>query len=78
MKALGYSEQGPVTATGSVVEFETADPQPGPTDLLVEVRGVSVNPVDFKVRANRPPPEGDPRKFWVGMPLVLLKRSALM
>ncbi|MEO9825373.1 MAG: zinc-binding alcohol dehydrogenase family protein [Paracoccaceae bacterium] len=61
MKALGYSEQGPVTATGSVVEFEAADPQPGPTDLLVEVRGVSVNPVDFKVRANRPPPESDPK-----------------
>ena len=61
MKALGYSEQGPVTNAGSVVEFETADPQPGPNDLLVDVRGVSVNPVDFKVRANRPPPEGDPR-----------------
>ncbi|WP_136443958.1 zinc-binding alcohol dehydrogenase family protein [Pacificoceanicola onchidii] len=61
MKALGYSEQGPVTVAGSVVEFTAADPQPGPNDLLVEVRGVSVNPVDFKVRANRPPPEGDPK-----------------
>lgn len=61
MKALGYSEQGPVTVAGSVVEFEAVDPQPGPRDLLVDVRGVSVNPVDFKVRANRPPPEGDPR-----------------
>lgn len=61
MKALGYSEQGPVTARGAVVEFEISDPQPGPNDLLVEVRGVSVNPVDFKVRANRPPPEDGPR-----------------
>lgn len=61
MKALGYSEQGPVSVAGSVVEFDADDPQPGPNDLLVEVRGVSVNPVDFKVRANRPPPEGDPR-----------------
>ena len=60
MKAFGYSEQGPITAPGSVVEFETADPTPGPGDLLVEVKGVSVNPVDFKVRANRPPAEGDP------------------
>jgi len=58
---LGYSEQGPVAAAGSVVEFTAADPSPGPNDLLVEVRGVSVNPVDFKVRANRPPPEGDPK-----------------
>lgn len=61
MKALGYSEQGPVTSPGSVVEFETTDPVPSSNDLLVEVRGISVNPVDFKVRANRPPPEGDPR-----------------
>lgn len=61
MKALGYSEQGPVTTAGSVVEFVAPDPQPGPKDLLVDVRGVSVNPVDFKVRANRPPPEGDPK-----------------
>jgi len=61
MKAIGYSEQGPVTAAGSVVEFNAPDPTPGPNDLLVEVRGVSVNPVDFKVRANRPAPEGDPK-----------------
>lgn len=61
MKAIGYSEQGPVTAEGAVVAFETDKPTPEPNDLLVEVRGFSVNPVDFKVRANRPPPEGDPR-----------------
>jgi len=61
MRALGYSEKGPISAAGSVVEFEKADPQPGPRDLLVEVRGVSVNPVDVKVRANRPPPEDEPR-----------------
>jgi zinc-binding alcohol dehydrogenase family protein len=61
MKAIGYAEKGPISAEKSVVAFETADPQPEPNDLLVEVKGVSVNPVDFKVRANRPAPEGDPR-----------------
>ena len=61
MKAIGYSEKGPVTADAAAVEFDTSDPTPGPRDLLVEVRGVSVNPVDVKVRNNRPPPEGDPR-----------------
>lgn len=61
MKALGYSEQGPVTNDGAVVLFDAAEPEVGPMDLLVEVRGVSVNPVDFKVRANRPAPDGDPR-----------------
>lgn len=61
MKAIGYTEKGPVSGGSAAVEFETADPQPGPKDLLVEVRGVSINPVDVKVRNNRPPPEGEPR-----------------
>ena len=43
-----------------MVAFGAARPSPEPNDLLVEVRAVSVNPVDFKVRNNRPPPEGDP------------------
>lgn len=60
MKAIGYSANGPASADTSVVEFETATPQPGPTDLLIEVRGVSTNPVDYKVRANRPPGDGEP------------------
>ena len=33
-------------------------PQPRPNDLLVEVRGVSVNPVDVKVRAAMQPENG--------------------
>ena len=61
MKAIGYAQRGPVSADEAVVEFETDDPQPEPHDLLVEVRGVSVNPVDVKVRANRPPPDDEPR-----------------
>ena len=61
MKAIGYTERGSVSAETAVVEFETDRPQPGPNDLLVEVRGISVNPVDVKVRANRQPPDGQPR-----------------
>ncbi len=60
MKALGYTERGPISAETSVVEFDTEMPSPGIHDLLVEVCGVSVNPVDVKVRANREP-EGGPR-----------------
>ena len=61
MKAIGYTDRGPASAETAAVEFETVKPQPGPTDLLVEVRGISVNPVDVKVRANRQPPDGEPR-----------------
>lgn len=60
MKAFGYTERGPISAETSVVEFDAEMPSPGTRDLLVEVRGVSVNPVDVKVRANRQP-EGGPR-----------------
>ncbi|MCY4180469.1 MAG: zinc-binding alcohol dehydrogenase family protein [Litoreibacter sp.] len=55
MKALGYNERGPISTPGAVVAFDAEMPTPGPRDLIVEVKGVSVNPVDFKVRANRPP-----------------------
>ncbi len=60
MKALGYTDRGAISAPTSVVEFDAEMPTPGTRDLLVEVRGVSVNPVDVKVRANRQP-EGGPR-----------------
>ena len=60
MRAIGYTDRGPISAGTSVVELESDKPQPGPNDLLVEVRGISVNPVDVKVRANRQPPAGQP------------------
>ncbi|WNG46670.1 zinc-binding alcohol dehydrogenase family protein [Archangium minus] len=40
------------TSRFELVEREV--PQPGPHDLLVQVKAVSVNPVDTKVRAKRP------------------------
>lgn len=58
MKAIGYKQAGPITATEALVEFEAGKPEIGAHDLLVEVRGISLNPVDVKVRANRGPEEG--------------------
>jgi NADPH:quinone reductase len=52
MKAIGYY------ATGSVhvlVDVDLPKPMPGPRDLLVEVRAISVNPVDAKIRAGGGP-----------------------
>ncbi|MBP0015980.1 MAG: zinc-binding alcohol dehydrogenase family protein [Cyanobacteria bacterium SBLK] len=60
MQAIGYPKAGPIAAENALIEFETDIPQPGLHDLLVEVRGISVNPVDVKVRANMQP-EGGPR-----------------
>ena len=55
MKATGYHRTGPIIAPDALIEFEAETPESGPRDLLVEVRGISVNPVDVKVRANRVP-----------------------
>ena len=78
MKAFGYSEKGSLSNPGAVVEFDAAKPQAEPNDLLVEVKAISVNPVDFKVRANRPPPEGDPRILgWDAAGVVVETGSAV-
>lgn len=58
MKAIGYETAGPVDAPGALKQFEAARPEPGPRDLLVEVKGVSVNPVDVKLRAAAAPETG--------------------
>ena len=60
MRAIGYSNAGPISSENPLIEFETDIPGPGPNDLLVDVRGISVNPVDVKVRTNMQP-EGAPR-----------------
>ncbi|MEM8901545.1 MAG: zinc-binding alcohol dehydrogenase family protein [Bacteroidota bacterium] len=59
MKAIGYTQVGPISDPNSLIELELEKPAPGPRDLLVEVKGISVNPVDVKVRANRPPAKGE-------------------
>ena len=58
MKAIGYNTPGSITAQNALVEFEAATPEIGARDLLVEVKGVSVNPVDVKVRAGSPADNG--------------------
>ena len=55
MKAIGYTQAGPISASNALVAFDAPQPQPGPHDLLVQVQGISVNPVDVKVRASRQP-----------------------
>lgn len=55
MRAIAYRHAGPITAPEALVEVELETPMLGPHDLLVEVKGVSVNPVDVKVRAKSAP-----------------------
>jgi zinc-binding alcohol dehydrogenase family protein len=50
MKAVGYRKSLPIADAESLLDIEVATPEPGAHDLLVEVKAVSVNPVDTKVR----------------------------
>ncbi|MES0826827.1 zinc-binding alcohol dehydrogenase family protein [Ruegeria sp. SCP11] len=58
MKAIGYDNPGAVDGTGALRMFETDTPKIGPRDLLVRVKGISLNPVDVKLRAVRAPENG--------------------
>ncbi|GAA2414033.1 zinc-binding alcohol dehydrogenase family protein [Streptomyces glaucosporus] len=51
-RAVAALAPGPVDAETSFAEIDLDLGAPGPHDLLVEVRAVSVNPVDFKVRSS--------------------------
>ena len=61
MKAIGYYRNLPISDAESLVDLTRPDPTPGDRDLLVEVRAVSVNPVDVKIRANKAPDDGQPK-----------------
>jgi zinc-binding alcohol dehydrogenase family protein len=52
MKAITFTEHAlPIDDPQALIDISLPVPTPGPRDLLVEVRAVSVNPVDTKVRA---------------------------
>jgi zinc-binding alcohol dehydrogenase family protein len=53
MKAVGFARGLPIDEPDSLIDFDAPKPLPGPRDLLVAVRAVSVNPVDTKVRTGR-------------------------
>ncbi|MDH3958172.1 MAG: zinc-binding alcohol dehydrogenase family protein, partial [Actinomycetota bacterium] len=55
MNAVAYTRSLPSSDPSSLTDVELPVPEVGPRDLLVEVRAVSVNPVDVKVRANNDP-----------------------
>jgi zinc-binding alcohol dehydrogenase family protein len=59
MKAVAFRKSLPIDHADALVDIELPEPQAQGHDLLVEVKAVSVNPVDVKVRAKMPPPEGD-------------------
>ena len=61
MKAIGYRRNLPIDAEDSLQDFDLPPPTPGPHDIRVKVKAVSVNPVDYKIRQNAAPTGDAPR-----------------
>lgn len=59
MHAVGYREPGAIGRADSLVDVDLPTPIPLGRDLLVEVKAVSVNPVDTKVRQSSRPADDD-------------------
>ena len=59
MRAIGYQTPSPIDDPAALVDIELPKPEATGRDLLVEVRAVSVNPVDTKVRRSMKPDSGD-------------------
>ncbi|WEX87666.1 zinc-binding alcohol dehydrogenase family protein [Sinorhizobium garamanticum] len=61
MRAVAYKTPQPITAETALIDVDLPVPSPEDRDLLVEIKAVSVNPVDTKVRASVQPEPNQPK-----------------
>jgi len=64
MKAVGYTKIRPISDDLSLEDIVVDDPVAGVRDLLVEIKAISVNPVDTKVRQRAEPDSGHKILGW--------------
>ena len=58
MKAVGYERPLPINHPEALLDISLPEPVPAGHDILVEVKAVSVNPIDTKVRQRAAPDAG--------------------
>ena len=58
MKAVGYSQSLPIHEAESLLDIELPQPVASGHDLLVKVKAIAVNPVDYKIRQMMAPEPG--------------------
>jgi NADPH2:quinone reductase len=61
MRAVGFRHSLPIDREEALIDIEIDKPVAQGRDLLVEVKAVSVNPVDTKVRKRTDPKGGEPK-----------------
>src|ERR1044071_7598215 len=63
MRAVAYRKSLSIDQAEALIDIEAEKPMPQGRDLLVQVKAVSVNPVDTKVRKRAAPKDGEPAKI---------------
>ena len=58
MKAIGYQKSLPIQNEQSLQDIELEVPKATGRDILVEVKAIAVNPVDYKIRLRAEPEQG--------------------
>ncbi|MDB6080160.1 MAG: NADPH:quinone reductase [Akkermansiaceae bacterium] len=61
MKAIAVTRKLPLDDPELFTAVDLPDPVPGPQDLLIRVKAVSINPVDYKVRRSRKEEDTEPK-----------------
>ena len=59
IKAIGYKDNLAIDNEQALQDITLDKPTATGHDILVEVKAISVNPVDYKIRQSRPAPEGE-------------------
>jgi len=59
VKAVAYAKSLPIDDPESLTDIELPQPIASGRDLLVKVRAIAANPVDYKIRHNVSPADGD-------------------
>ena len=58
MRAVAYEKPQDISSETALIDVERPMPEAEGHDILVEIRAISVNPVDTKVRKSREPAAG--------------------
>ncbi|MDX1705479.1 zinc-binding alcohol dehydrogenase family protein [Pseudidiomarina sp.] len=59
MRAVGYKKSLPASDNEALLDISLPEPDVGPSDVLVAVKAVGVNPVDTKIRMRKEPAPGE-------------------
>ena len=78
MRAVGYRQKGPIDREDSLIDITLPRPAPGDHDVLVEIKAISVNPVDYKIRTWMSAADGEFRVLGWDAAGIVVEKGALV